>query len=143
MLPPAARYVQDYVDEPQEAALLASIDNASWLGDLKRRVQHYGFRYDYKARRITTDAYLGPLPEWLASMAERLWENGTFAVRPDQVIVNEYLPGQGIAPHIDCEPCFGGTIASLSLGSACVMAFSHIRSEQSFSHTLAPRSFWS
>ena len=40
---------------------------------------------------------------------------------PDQVIVNEYLPGQGIADHIDCEPCFEDTIISLSLGSRCIM----------------------
>jgi alkylated DNA repair dioxygenase AlkB len=42
---------------------------------------------------------------------------------PDQVIINEYLPGQGISPHTDCIPCFGKTIASLSLGSPCVMDF--------------------
>jgi alkylated DNA repair dioxygenase AlkB len=40
---------------------------------------------------------------------------------PDQVIVNEYLPGQGIARHVDCVPCFGPVVLSLSLGSACVM----------------------
>ena len=35
--------------------------------------------------------------------------------------VNEYLPGQGIAQHVDCVPCFGGTVASLSLLSPCTM----------------------
>lgn len=33
----AARYVPDYVDEAYELALLQSIDNSAWLGDLKRR----------------------------------------------------------------------------------------------------------
>ncbi len=140
MCPPGARYLQDYLDEASEAALLGLIDHSPWLGDLKRRVQHYGFRYDYKARRITSDSYLGPLPEWLAPLAERLSSEGVFDERPDQVIVNEYLPGQGIAPHVDCEPCFGETIASLSLGSACLMEFSHLHSLQSVSQALAPRS---
>ena len=36
---------------------------------------------------------------------------------------NEYLPGQGISPHVDCVPCFGGTIASVSFLSPCLMSF--------------------
>lgn len=50
-----------------------------------------------------------------------------FPAVPDQVIVNEYEPGQGISAHIDCVPCFDGTIASLSLGSSCVMEFLNAR----------------
>ena len=42
----------------------------------------------------------------------------------NQLIVNEYEPGQGISAHIDA-PCFGPAIATLSLGSACVMRFSN------------------
>lgn len=42
----------------------------------------------------------------------------------NQTIVNEYRPGQGIAAHVDCVPCFGATILSLSLGSSCVVGFS-------------------
>ena len=115
MLPPSARYLADFVDDITESRLLDAIDQFAWLGDLKRRVQHHGFRYDYKARRVTNDAYLGPLPVWLRTLAERLQKEGLFQAQPDQVIVNEYLPGQGIASHVDCEPCFGDTIASLSL----------------------------
>ncbi|WP_143515526.1 alpha-ketoglutarate-dependent dioxygenase AlkB, partial [Pseudooctadecabacter jejudonensis] len=44
-------------------------------------------------------------------------------------------PGQGISAHIDCQPCFGETIASLSLLSACVMRFaSQISSQQTELH---------
>ena len=43
----------------------------------------------------------------------------------DQVIVNEYQPGQGISSHIDCQPCFKDTIVSLSLGSGCIMDFTN------------------
>jgi alkylated DNA repair dioxygenase AlkB len=139
MLPPAARYMPDYVDEGYELALFHSIDKSAWLGDLKRRVQHYGFRYDYKARRVTNESYLGPLPDWLSALADRLMKDGIFHVRPNQVIVNEYLPGQGIAPHVDCEPCFGETIASLSLGSTCLMEFKNIHSGQSSTQILARR----
>jgi alkylated DNA repair dioxygenase AlkB len=42
----------------------------------------------------------------------------------DQMLVNEYLPGQGISLHRDYEP-FGRTVVSLSLLSPCVMDFRH------------------
>ncbi|MEO6014366.1 MAG: alpha-ketoglutarate-dependent dioxygenase AlkB [Devosia sp.] len=116
------------------------IDEHSWRDDLKRRVQHYGYRYDYTARRVTRDSYLGPLPDWLRSLAARLRGDGLFAAEPDQVIVNEYLPGQGIAPHVDCEPCFGDIIASLSLGSACVMQFDSVSSGARLSKQIERRS---
>ena len=37
--------------------------------------------------------------------------------------MNEYRPGQGISAHVDCEPCFGPVIASLSLGGSAQMVF--------------------
>jgi alkylated DNA repair dioxygenase AlkB len=43
--------------------------------------------------------------------------------QPDQVIVNEYEPGQGIARHTDCKPCFGPTVAMVSLASDIEMDF--------------------
>ncbi|MCD7060679.1 alpha-ketoglutarate-dependent dioxygenase AlkB [Pelagibacterium xiamenense] len=140
MLPPAAHYLPDYIGKQHEASLLRLIDDQPWLTDLKRRVQHYGFRYDYKSRRVTHDAYLGPLPDWLEALADRLWRDRIFDQRPDQIIINEYQPGQGIAPHIDCQPCFGKTIASLSLGSACVMEFTQAHSGRATSRLLHPRS---
>ena len=42
---------------------------------------------------------------------------------PDQIIINRYLPGEGINPHIDRPKIFGDQIYSLSLNSDCVMRF--------------------
>ncbi|MGL4371862.1 MAG: alpha-ketoglutarate-dependent dioxygenase AlkB, partial [Alphaproteobacteria bacterium] len=81
----------------------------------------------------------GPMQNWLNLGRKKLWEGGLFHAQPDQVIVNEYLPNQGITPHIDCIPCFGNTIASLSLGSASVMDFIH-PTQGKISHLLDPRS---
>ena len=66
--------------------------------------------------------------------------NGHFSIEPDQVIVNEYLPGQGIAAHIDREHCFGEQIATVSLGSHCVMRFENKRLDQKIDVELQPRS---
>ena len=104
--------------------LLRSIDDQPWLNDLKRHVQHYGWKYDYASRFVTADMQIGPLPDFIREVAARLCKRGWFHRTPDQVIVNEYNPGQGIAPHVDRE-CFGPTVATLSLGDAWPMQFSH------------------
>ncbi|MEQ8306346.1 MAG: alpha-ketoglutarate-dependent dioxygenase AlkB [Hoeflea sp.] len=63
-----------------------------------------------------------------------------FASAPDQVIVNEDLPGQGISAHVDCVPCFDDTIVSLSLLSHCEMVFRDKRSKARLAVILEPRS---
>ena len=117
-------YLPNYISSEEETQLLEMIDNQPWLDDLKRRVQHYGYKYDYKARRININMKVGDLPDWLAQIGAKLHAEGYFKEQPDQVIINEYEPGQGIAAHIDCEPCFEDTIVSLSLLSATTMNFS-------------------
>jgi len=108
----------NYLSQEHHDHLCPTIDHNPWLTDLRRRVQHYGWRYDYVSRQIRPDQFLGPLPSWLQRIAEHLHHDGYFTSVPDQVIINEYMPGQGIARHIDCEPCFGPVIATISLCSA-------------------------
>jgi len=120
-------YTPSYITEEQEQFLISKIDKQPWLNDLKRRVQHYGYKYDYKARKITLDLRIVTIPDWLQILPNF-----------DQVIVNEYLCGQGITPHIDCIPCFGEKICSLSLLEPCEMVLE--RGTQKYSIILEPRS---
>lgn len=136
--PRGARDIGDFVSEDESHRLMEAIDESPWRTDLKRRVQHYGWRYDYRERRVTEEMRLGPLPEWLLPLAESIGELAEFDQRPDQVIVNEYRPGQGIAAHVDCEPCFGPAIASLSLGGSAEMIFRNRKSGEQWPLTLAP-----
>lgn len=117
------KYIPDFITSQEEQDLLTAINNEKWLADLKRRVQHYGYKYDYKKRSLDYSMFIGEIPQWTKVVADRIVEQGLMKKTPDQVIVNEYLPGQGIADHIDCEPCFEDTIISLSLGSQCIMDF--------------------
>ena len=112
------RYVTDFLSVNEQEAAIRHIDGQSWRNDLERRVQHYGWRYDYRARTVGHDMHIGPLPAWLLGIAERLHaETHLFERVPDQAIVNEYQPGQGIAMHADRQ-CFGATVATVSLGDA-------------------------
>lgn len=115
------RYVPGYLTPQECAELERQVDAAPWREDLRRRVQHYGYRYDYRRRFVDRADRLGPLPGWARNLADRLRRDGHVDHELDQLIVNEYLPGQGIAAHTDCVPCFGDTVLSLSLGSACVL----------------------
>ncbi len=131
-------YFPDFLTTNEHNNLLACVDNETWELDLKRRVQQYGYKYDYKKRGIDASQKIGNLPTWVDFMLEKMkkltventTENNTTETpkifidfEPDQLIINEYEAGQGIAPHIDCEPCFEDTIVSISLGSAYVMDF--------------------
>lgn len=130
----------EFIDKNQETALLNHINNSEWLSELSRRVQHYGYKYDYRARKIDSSFFLGELPDWLNDMALKIYHSNIIDFIPDQVIINEYESGQGIAPHIDCEPCFGDTIVSLSLGSACIINFErNPRSKEKISILVEPR----
>ncbi|MEO1747177.1 MAG: alpha-ketoglutarate-dependent dioxygenase AlkB [Pseudomonadota bacterium] len=122
-LPNGAIYKTDFIDAVEESALVDWLDRLVWDESLKRRVQHFSYRYDYKARTVLPEAYLGPLSRELSTIAQRLVDSGHFASLPDQVIANEYRPGHGISAHIDCVPCFDDTIVSVSLLSQCEMIF--------------------
>lgn len=83
---------------------------------MSRRVQHYGFRYNYRPRNVTSEDYLEPYPGWLQVLAERLAPRGShpcFDRPPEQTIINEYTRYQGIGKHVDA-PIFGLTIATCS-----------------------------
>ena len=123
---PGLTFLENFLTPEHQNYCVQRVDAAvdQWRNDLSRRVQHYGWRYDYKARAITPDMHIGALPDWLADLAKRLYyETGLFDRVPEQVIVNEYLPGQGIATHID-HPGFGPTVCTISLLDDWEMDFS-------------------
>lgn len=106
---------------------LRHIDAAPWRKDLRRRVQHYGWVYDYRKRTLDPSMFLGPLPEWVGAVIDLLpWQWATTAW--DQCIVNEYLPGQGIGEHSDAAT-FGPAVVTITLCGSATMSF-----RQRFSH---------
>lgn len=139
-LPLGAIYVSSFLNEASQAAAVAAIDASPWNTYLRRRVQHFGYRYDYSARSVTADAYIGPLPDWSQAIARQLVDAAWFSEAPNQLIINEYTPGQGISAHIDCVPCFADTIVSVSLLSACEMRFVERKTRKRLTCVLEPLS---
>jgi len=92
-----------------------------------RRVAHFGWYYSYKSKSVASrapqfptdldDLIKGPISEVLTH--SRLPESLL-----NQIIVNRYLPGQGISAHVDLLS-FGPIIVSATFGSGRVMRFTH------------------
>ena len=124
-------YVPYFLSPAEQKRTLDAIDRSSWMHALERAVRHYGWRYDYRSRVVTADMRIGPLPDWLNDLARRLYDmTGSFDRVPDQAIVNEYKPGQGIAMHID-RHCFGNTVATVSLGDTWQIDFRPVGADRS------------
>ncbi len=114
-------YIPHYISQSHHDFLIDTIDAQPWRVDLARRTQHYGYVYDYRAKSVDLASRLGDLPPWLQRIALQLAADGLMSTAPDQAIINEYTPGQGIASHIDCVPCFDDVVISLSLAAPVVM----------------------
>ena len=117
-----AALVPDVITEAEEERILLRISQAPWMTDLSRRVQHYGFRYNYRgpangpARPRCAVPALGQ-----AVIGERL----TPLLRggPARAVHRQRVPaGQGIGMHAD-HASFGPVVVSLSLGDAWTMNF--------------------
>lgn len=145
--PSGLAYRSEFLTAHEEAELLGWIDGSEWLSDLSRRVQHYGYKYDYSNRRLDESARIGPLPPWLTQLTHKIHAAAADqtvrlidAQRAfEQAIVSEYEPGQGIAPHIDRD-CFGPVVATVSLGSAVNMDFCLGATGNEYVQRLEPRS---
>ena len=106
-------YIQNVITEEEESDLLSMINQQAWNTSIKRKTQHYGYEYGYGNKDIEPTT---PIPQWLTGIRDEVFPEA------NQIIINHYLPGQGISPHIDNKK-FGDKIVSVSLGSGCYMEF--------------------
>ena len=119
---PGLRYVPDFISQEEEERIIERIDGCEWRTELKRNVQHYGWRYDYTARHVDSSMRLGPLPDWADGIGRRLVADELLSAPPDQVIVNEYKANQGISRHVDSQG-FADGIVTISLLESWEMVF--------------------
>jgi alkylated DNA repair dioxygenase AlkB len=123
------KLLKNAIDEETENTLIENILLGTWSNELSRRTQQYGYKYDYYSRQI--ERVDTPIPEYM--LIPPILEH----IAPEQVIVNEYTNGQGIASHTDAR-VFGPKILILSLNSDTKMTFS--TNDDSIDITLPRRS---
>jgi hypothetical protein len=153
--PQGLAVINNFITEDEEDKLLRFINDAKWNSSLSRRTQHYGYEYNYSTigRELPGSSPLADLKE-AAKIPDMLdvfkrfrdsFPDESKSSEPvshadsspgdnyitlndlafDQIIVNEYNPGQGISKHVDSS-VFDDLIISLSLESDIIMKVGNV-----------------
>lgn len=126
-------YRPQFLSLQEELDLIGFIDLQPWELELKRRRQFYGQSY------ISGNEY-GEVPPILKNLAKKLYEAGLVHSVPDQVLINEYFPGQGIAAHVDYSATANSQVVTVSLLDTYPMQFAHVQSGEVYEKWLERRS---
>ena len=126
-------YIPDFISVEESRKLIDYIENQPWSSELNRRVQHYGYRYDYKTRNLDVLRDVLEIEQPFIGLLDILtYELNDLGLksRPNQIIVNEYEISQGITWHIDSEKSFDDNIFIISLLSDCLMKLEHKKTKE-------------
>jgi alkylated DNA repair dioxygenase AlkB len=130
----------DFIDEAREKQLLNEIDNQTWIVDYLRRLQYYGYRNELD-KPYDLIPFPIPMPPLIYQLSLELVEQKILLHQPDQVIINEYVPGEGIKPHKD-RAYYENQICGVNLGSGCIMRFIKGKNEQVIDIEIPRRSLY-
>ena len=112
---------RNFLSNSMENELLNEIDSQKWVVDYDRRLQYYGYRNELEKPYDLVE-FPVPMPPLIKQLSQEIVNRHILITQPDQVIINEYLPGQGIRPHKD-RNYFENQICGINLGSGCIMRF--------------------
>ena len=111
----------NFIDEAKEQQLLNEIDSQTWIVDYLRRLQYYGYRNELD-KPYDLIRFPVAMPPLIEQLSKEIVAQGIVLLQPDQVIINEYVPGEGIKPHKD-RAYYENQICGVNLGSSCIMRF--------------------
>jgi len=126
-------YFPNFITEGEETYLIRKINDSPqpmWRKLVNRRLQIWGGDITMKGTLVSQPfpAFIDQYPDIIS----RIKATGAFDQSPhkapNHVIMNEYLPGQGIMPHED-GPRYHPVVATLSLGSHAVFHYYQYHSE--------------
>lgn len=133
--------IKDYLTAEEEKKLIREINNEPWIVDYQRRLQYYNYRNE-----LFKPYDLIPIPEkipnFLNKLIDKMMSDNIIKERPDQIIINEYDPGQGLKPHTDRKDYYKNVIIGISLLSGTTMYFTNSDFTQKKSIYLPPRSLY-
>ena len=143
-LPDGMHLIDDFLCPSEEQSIVEQLQYIEWGTNAgHRRVAHFGHAFNYASRSVDFVSKPPALPEWTEPLLNRLRERVTALpglsewVQPDQLTVNEYQPGQGIAAHVETHSAFENVLLGISLQSGVTMDFRNceLRATRSAHHT--------
>uniref|UniRef100_R4G890 Putative alkb n=2 Tax=Rhodnius prolixus TaxID=13249 RepID=R4G890_RHOPR len=120
--PPKILYIPDFITEFEEDYIINKVNNApkpKWTQLRNRRLQNWGGSPQPNGMIVEA------IPQWLQVFINKvndlkLYDEGN--LKANHVLINEYLPGQGIMPHVD-GPLFYPAILTITCGSHTILNF--------------------
>lgn len=121
-------------------SLLQTIDSMGYFNNNVNQIMLFGRPAPSATANDPTTATTSGLPSFLGDLLQQLstilsppnLSRATYDIlfpsnytekTPRQIILNRYLPGEGISDHVDLLGRYGDGIIGVSLGSGCVMRF--------------------
>lgn len=134
-LPPGLTLLENFLSAETEASILRELAAAPypsfWETLNDRMVQHHGFAVRYSNKLDTSSFFQledgrAELPTFCDSLLSNFYRQFPLKFKFDQLTINYYEPGQGIAPHVDSEEAFDEPLLIVSLSSTAVLEFKEL-----------------
>ncbi|CAL7938987.1 unnamed protein product [Xylocopa violacea] len=120
-VPDLAIYIPNFITQEEENEIIKYVNSAplpKWTQLSHRRLQNWGGIPHPKGMIAEK------IPSWLQKYVDKVISCNVFEKEklPNHVLINEYLPGQGIMPHSD-GPLFHPIVTTISCGSHTFLDF--------------------
>lgn len=120
-IPSSAYYISNFITDDEEKEIEKYVNNApqpKWTQLSHRRLQNWG-GIPHPKGMIAEE-----IPSWLQKYINKIknlniFDNNT---QPNHVLINEYLPNQGIMGHSD-GPLFHPIVTTITCGSHTLLEF--------------------
>ncbi|KAF7391372.1 hypothetical protein HZH66_009852 [Vespula vulgaris] len=120
-IPEMAQYIPNFITEEEESQITKHVNTVplpKWTQLSYRRLQNWG-GIPHPKGMIAEE-----IPSWLRNYVDRITSLNVFErdKPPNHVLINEYLPAQGIMAHSD-GPLFYPIVTTISCGSHTLLDF--------------------
>jgi alkylated DNA repair protein alkB family protein 8 len=123
--------LEDYINADYANKISDFLTETTTSDLKKRKVKHYGYEFRYGTNDCDVGQPLADrMPSVVQGLIQKMLQDRLITAEPDQLTVNFYEPGSGIAPHVDNPNAFDEFIVSLSLLSSTMMEFRNKKSKQ-------------
>ncbi|KAJ2298014.1 hypothetical protein IWW55_004608 [Coemansia sp. RSA 2706] len=124
-------YLPDFISDEEQQQIMRSIRDEQcadekWFRVQERFVRHYGHSFDYHAKHVGGSSLVASpeLPAWMRPLIARIRQRlPAYTAEPDQLTIQRYPPGSGIAFHSDSHTAFTDMVVILSLTTPVQMDF--------------------